>query len=147
MTEMAVNLKHLVLYSLIGLFSVVMTGQTMAQTIGYADAIKILSSSCGKDINKYCPKANLGNNEIRNCLIAHEAEVSPTCKADYVKVYASITARFAAQESAQKICARDIERFCTGMKRAKGYTLQCLLNKPRLGKKCKQVLIDAGWAN
>ena len=32
-----------------------------AQTIGFADAIKILNSSCGEDIEKYCKSANIGN--------------------------------------------------------------------------------------
>lgn len=124
-----------------------MAGGSLAQTIGYADAIKILANSCGNDIQKFCSKANLANNEIQSCLKANESQVSPQCKADYARVFMLISARYAAQQSATKICARDVERFCTGMKRAKGYTLQCLLKKPRLSKKCRQVLVDAGWAS
>ncbi len=121
-------------------------GSAAARTIGYADAIKSLSASCGADIQKYCPKANLGNNGIQSCLRQHQAEVSQQCKADYARAFQMISARFAAQSSAPKICSHDAEMLCGDVRRSSGYTLQCLLTKRNLGQKCAQVLVDAGWA-
>jgi len=139
--------KYLRLSFLAGMSVGLTLGPSIAGTIGYADAVKILSSSCGGDIQKYCPKANLGDDGIRNCLQEHQTKVSQQCKADYARVFDLISARFAAQESAPRICSNEIENLCRGVRRSSGYTLQCLLTKRDLGKKCAAVLVDAGWAN
>ena len=124
----------------------VLAGQiAAAQTIGYADAIRVLSNSCGKDIDKHCAKVRLGNNRIADCLAANESKISDGCKRDYRNVYLSLEKRYAAQQSAADICSADINRLCQGIRRAKGYVLRCLLTKRRLSKKCDQVITDAGW--
>ena len=135
------------LFACVAMLAAVLTaGSAAARTIGYADAIKILSASCGADIQKYSPKANLGNNGIQSCLRQHQAEVSQQCKADYARVFQMISARYAAQASAPKICSHDAQMLCRGVRQSSGYTLQCLLTKRNLGQKCAQVLVDAGWA-
>jgi hypothetical protein len=37
-----------------------------AQTIGYAEVLGELAVSCGKDIAKFCGRANLGGGQLRN---------------------------------------------------------------------------------
>lgn len=122
-----------------------LAGTASAQTIGYADAMKILVKSCGPDIEKHCKKVNLGNGRIESCLAEHASSVSAQCKADYAQVYVMLEARFAAQEAVPKLCAGDVNRLCPDITRGKGYTLQCLLNKRRLSNKCSQAITDAGF--
>ncbi len=116
-----------------------------AKTIGYADAMRILVTSCGEDIQKYCKDVRLGDGRIRNCLAANADKVSAMCKRDYAQAYIHLQERFAAQESAGKICAADAKRLCPGTVRGKGYVLQCLLNKRNLSRACSQIITDAGY--
>lgn len=116
-----------------------------SKTIGYADAMGILVKSCGKDIEQHCKDVRLGDNRIQNCLATNADKVSATCKADYARAYVLLQERFAAQESAGKICAGDAKRLCPGVTRGKGYVLQCLLNKRNLSRACSQIITDAGY--
>lgn len=117
-----------------------------AQTVGFGDAIKILGASCGKDIETYCKKANLGNNEIGKCLEKNQSRVSAQCNADRVKVAALLQARFAAQAAAPKICARDAAQKCKGVKAGSGFILRCLLKAERtVSKKCNEAIDLAGY--
>ena len=117
-----------------------------AQTIGFADAIKVLHSSCGADIEKYCKNVNLGNNRIQQCLQKNEANVSDQCKADYAGVYIMLQKRFAAQEAVTKVCDRDIQQLCKLVKKGKGHVLNCLLKaEPSVSDKCNQAITDAGY--
>jgi hypothetical protein len=43
-------------------------GTVPAQTIGYADALGQLGTSCGADIAKYCKNEPLGGGRVRQCL-------------------------------------------------------------------------------
>ena len=52
-----------------------------AATIGYAEALGDLAANCGRDINHYCSKANLGGGEVAQCLERHSSRVSSACKA------------------------------------------------------------------
>ncbi len=131
--------------ALIALVVLVAGGPAAAQTIGYADAMGILVKSCGPDIEKYCKKVNLGNGRIEGCLADNAANVSAACKADYAQVYVMLQARFAAQEAVPKLCGADVKNLCPDITRGKGYTLQCLLNKRRLSRRCSQAITDAGY--
>ena len=117
-----------------------------AQTIGFADAIKILNSSCGEDIEKYCKSANIGNGRIQKCLAENEARISPRCKADYAGVYFSLQTRLAAQSVVSRICDRDARRLCSGTEPGKGHVLRCLLKaQPSVSADCNQAIDDAGY--
>lgn len=117
-----------------------------AQTVGFADAIKILSQSCGKDIDKYCKKANLGNNEIGQCLAQNSSKVSAQCNTDRVRVTALLEARFAAQAAVPKICERASQQYCQGMEPGSGHILKCLLKAERVvGDKCNEAINLAGY--
>lgn len=131
--------------ALVALVVLLAGGPAAAQTIGYADAMGILVKSCGPDIEKYCKKVNLGGGRIESCLADNAANVSDACKADYAAAYVALQARFAAQEAVSQICAGDVARLCPDITRGKGHTLQCLLNKARLGNRCSQAITDAGY--
>ena len=118
----------------------------MAQTVGFADAIKILGNSCGKDINTYCKTANLGNNQIGQCLEQNKSKISAQCQADWVKVTALLEARFAAQAAVPKLCDRDIQQRCNLVKPGNGNVLRCLLKAQKsVGTKCNQAIDAAGY--
>ncbi|WP_150526331.1 hypothetical protein [Roseibium sediminis] len=117
-----------------------------AQTVGFAEAIKILSSSCGKDIETYCKSANLGNNEIGSCLENNKSKVSDQCNVDRARVSALLEARFAAQAAVPKVCERDSRQYCKGMKPGSGHILKCLLKAEKVvGKDCNQAIDWAGY--
>ncbi|WP_075221934.1 hypothetical protein [Acuticoccus yangtzensis] len=123
-----------------------LAGPASADTIGYADAITLLANSCGSDIGKYCPKANLGNWEIGRCLMQNRANLSGQCAADLVRVGQSIEARKAAQASAEQICATDIRRRCPMTEAGRGRVLQCLLKAERtVSAACNAAITNAGW--
>ncbi|MDQ0315673.1 hypothetical protein [Amorphus orientalis] len=123
-----------------------------AQTVGYADAIKILAQSCGQDINTYCKTANIGNFGIQKCLESNASKISATCKADYVRVYELLQKRHAAQEAVPQLCARDAQQLCglntpgsVGFQK-KGSLFKCLLKaEPSVGNRCNQAITDAGY--
>ncbi len=118
----------------------------VAQTVGFADAIKILAASCGKDIDKYCKTATLANNGIGKCLIKNRANVSAKCNADFAVVTSLIKERLAAQAAVSKICDRDAAQFCKGVKPGAGHILRCLLKaQPSVGKKCNTAIDMAGY--
>ncbi|WP_208984037.1 hypothetical protein [Roseibium aggregatum] len=119
---------------------------TFAQTVGYADAIKILAASCGKDIESYCKSATLANNGITQCLEKNQSKLSAKCNADRLVVISLIQARLAAQAEAPKLCQRDAAQYCKGVKAGAGHVLRCLLKaQPSVSEKCNTAIDLAGY--
>lgn len=117
-----------------------------AQTVGFADAIKILAASCGKDINAHCKSADLANNGIMQCLDQNQAKVSQKCNVDRAVVVGLIQARLAAQAEAPKLCERDAAQYCQGVKPGAGHVLRCLLKAEHsVSKKCNTAIDLAGY--
>lgn len=117
-----------------------------AQTVGYAEAIDILSESCGADINRYCKNATLANWGIGDCLNRNRANISQQCAANLVAVQQSLDAREAAQQNAMKACNRDVQRLCKLVKPGRGHILNCLLTAERsVSDRCNQAITNAGW--
>jgi len=117
-----------------------------AQTVGFADAIKILADSCGGDIEKYCKTATLANNGIGLCLDQNQSKVSQKCNADRAVVTSLIAERLAAQAAAPEICARDATQLCKGVKPGAGHILRCLLKaEPSVSKNCNTAIDLAGY--
>ena len=117
-----------------------------AQTVGYAEAIKILAASCGKDIESYCKTATLANNGITQCLEQNQSKVSEKCNADRLVVTSLIQARLAAQAEAPKLCQRDAAQYCKGVKAGAGHLLRCLLKaQPSVSEKCNTAIDLAGY--
>ncbi|MEO9527352.1 hypothetical protein [Roseibium sp.] len=119
---------------------------SQAQTVGFADAIKILAGSCGSDIAKYCASATLANNGITSCLEKNQAKVSQKCNADRTVVISLIQARLAAQAAAPDLCQRDAAQYCKGVKAGGGHILRCLLKaQPSVSQKCNTAIDLAGY--
>lgn len=117
-----------------------------AQTMSYAQAGALLAQSCGKDIVKYCSKANLGGGQIKDCLEQYQAKVNPQCVTDYQTVVASLAKRNAAQLAAPKACRNAAANFCQGTEPGQAHYLDCLLAASKVvGAACNQALTDAGW--
>ncbi len=117
-----------------------------SQTVGFADAIKILAASCGKDIQAHCQSASLADNGITNCLEKNQSKVSQKCNADRLVVIGLIQARLAAQAEVAKICNRDMAQYCKGVKPGAGHMLRCLLKaQPSVSSKCNEAIDLAGY--
>jgi hypothetical protein len=116
-----------------------------AQTMSFEQAAKLLLSSCGKDISKYCSKVNIGDGRMRNCLL-NTAAVSAGCKAQYAHVVAGIQKRAEARIAVRKICERDALQLCGSVKIGDGQLLDCLLASKRgISARCSQAITDAGY--
>ncbi|BCP53621.1 hypothetical protein K32_22380 [Kaistia sp. 32K] len=121
-------------------------GQAYAQTISYSEAGALLAKSCGKDIEKYCPKVNLGGGALKDCLTAQAAKINPQCIADYKTVVASLDARLAAQAAVTKACRGDATQFCQGTAPGNAHYLNCLnAAKKVVSKRCTTAITNAGW--
>lgn len=117
-----------------------------AQTMSYAQAGGLLAKSCGPDINRLCPNANLGGGELKACMDGKISQVSAQCKADYALAVAGIAARDAAQDSIAKICNADARQYCSGMVPQDGNLLSCLLEATKVvSRACNQAITDAGY--
>jgi hypothetical protein len=121
-------------------------GHAGAQTIGYAEAIDLLSANCGKDIATFCGKENLGGGRVQRCLAQSQAKISAKCKAASVEVAALIRKREAARQAVLKVCERDIGRLCSGVVAGDGNLLGCFLKaEARASAPCRQAVTDAGY--
>jgi len=117
-----------------------------AQTMSYAEAGAALAQSCGKDIEKLCPKANLGGGQLLGCLQEQKAKVNPQCVAEFQSIMLSLDKRAAAQAAVPKLCRNDVTRHCQGMVPGDAHFLDCLLVAKRVvTAACNQAIDDAGW--
>lgn len=121
-------------------------GAASAQTMSYAQAGALLAQSCGKDIEKFCPKANLGGGGVKDCMEQYTQKINPQCISDYKVVVASIAKREAAQAAAPKACRNAAANYCQGTAPGDAHYLDCLLGASKVvGAACNQALTDAGW--
>jgi hypothetical protein len=134
------------LTSLAAVLLVSLGGQATAQTISYSEAGALLAKSCGKDIEKYCPKVNLGGGALKDCLAAKASSINPQCIADYKAIVASLDARVAAQAAVPKACQGDATEFCQGTAPGNAHFLNCLnAAKKVVSKRCTTAITNAGW--
>ena len=126
--------------------SLIASSAASAQTMSFEDAIAILSSSCGKDINAYCRNVNLGGGRMKACLAQNSAKVSGQCKADFARVEAMVQKRADARVAVLKICDADARRFCGMVQKGDGQILDCMLTAQKgVSAKCNQAITDAGY--
>lgn len=116
-----------------------------AQTMSFEQAAKLLLSSCGNDISKYCSKVNIGDGRMRDCLL-NSGKVSAGCKARYASVIAGVRKRAEARVAVRRICDADARRLCGLVKIGDGQLLDCLLASRRgISARCSQAITDAGY--
>ena len=117
-----------------------------AQTIGYAGALGDLAAKCGRDINRYCSRANLGGGQVAECLERHRGRVSIACKAASAEVGALLRERAAARVSVRKVCELDRLKFCGGIQPGDAQILGCMYaSRNALSPPCRQALADSGY--
>jgi hypothetical protein len=117
-----------------------------AQTVGYADAVRILTRSCGADIDRFCREATLADWGITDCLRRNAGRISGQCAGDLESVARSLRQRAEAQRAVFTVCERDAQRLCPMTQRRRGHTLNCLLRAERsVSNRCNQAITNAGW--
>jgi OOP family OmpA-OmpF porin len=117
-----------------------------AQTIGYGEALGQLAASCGKDIEKFCRRVNLGGGQIADCLEQHYDRVSARCKTTSLEMAALLKKRAAARRSVPRICELDRLRFCGGIQPGDGNLMACFEKaKYNVSAACQQAIVDAGY--
>jgi OOP family OmpA-OmpF porin len=138
------NVKFLVLAITASLIAG--SSHSMAQTVGYADAIGGLAVNCGNDIQKYCKKTNLGGGQVQQCLEQNKAGVSARCKSSISGLSIQLRERAAARAAVMKVCDGDIRRFCTGIQAGDGNLMECFNSSGRnMSSQCQRAVVDAGY--
>jgi outer membrane protein OmpA-like peptidoglycan-associated protein len=116
------------------------------QTIGYADALDQLATTCGSDIAKYCKNENLGGGRVRDCLLRSQSKVSARCIGSVNALGALLQKRAAARASVSRICELDIKRRCSGVEAGDGNLMECFYKtKQNVSPACQQAVADAGY--
>ena len=132
-----------------GLTALILIGGSapaVAQTIGYAEAIGRLSISCGKDIQQFCKKANLGGGRVQQCLDQNQAKVSAACRAASAEVKVLLQKRADARRQVLKVCEIDMRRRCPDVQPGDGNILECILKAERsVSSQCNQAVTNAGY--
>ncbi|MCB1487452.1 MAG: hypothetical protein KDJ88_08345 [Bauldia sp.] len=134
--------------AIFALFGVLGATSLQAETIGYGEAIRTLTSACGADLQRNCSGVKPGGGAIQACMAKHKANVSENCIATVQIVFQLIDQRAKAQEAAPSLCANDARRMCSDFREGNARILSCLIRPDinrGVSKKCKQALIDAGW--
>ena len=117
-----------------------------AQTVSYAEAAGLLAKHCGEDIMRHCRGLNLGNGAIYQCLVTHQANLSPACAANHESIRQMTEARAEAQKAVYKACDRDRAEFCSGVVPGDGNLVSCLLEASKVvSQTCTTALTNAGY--
>ena len=133
-------------FALAALLLLMGTEPSSAATIGYAEALGKLAVTCGKDINRFCKKDNLGGGQVAECLERHRSSVSIACKATSDEVGALLRKRAAARASIRQVCELDRLKFCGGIQPGDARILGCMYQSRNvLNPACRQALADSGY--
>jgi outer membrane protein OmpA-like peptidoglycan-associated protein len=117
-----------------------------AETVGYAEALGHLASSCTSDFAKYCKTAPLGGGKIAECLDKNWSNVSPACKAANGVVRDLLITRAKARAAVPHICELDRLKFCGGLQEGDANLLKCFeIAKRNVSAPCRQAIEDAGY--
>jgi OmpA-OmpF porin, OOP family len=130
----------------ISAFMFAATGATIAQTIGYADAIGSFAVNCSNDIDKFCKKADLGGGRVQQCLDKNQASVSATCRTTIGDLRVNLQKRAAARAAVLRACDVDIRRLCPGIQQGDGNLMECFYKARRnMSAQCQRTVVDAGY--
>jgi outer membrane protein OmpA-like peptidoglycan-associated protein len=120
--------------------------QASAQTVGYAEAIDQLGTSCRADIAKFCKNESLGGGRVRQCLLRNQGSVSAPCVGSINALTSLLQKRAAARASVARVCDVDIKRRCSGVEVGDGNLLECFYKtKENVSAPCRQAVADAGY--
>ena len=114
------------LFIIVSLFCVVLYSNARA----YAEE----SLLCADDIEKYCKEIKPGGGRIMNCLKAHEAELSASCRGKIRELQGII-------KDCEQACAGDIAQFCKDVQPGGGRIMKCLRERDKeLSPSCSAIL-------
>jgi Golgi apparatus protein 1 len=89
---------------------------------------------CAADARNFCHNVHPGESRIYQCLVSHEARLSPACR-DRMQVIREKFDRLA------RVCGADAEKYCKGVPPGDGRILACLKShEPELEKACGRTL-------
>jgi Cysteine rich repeat len=89
---------------------------------------------CADDIEKYCKGVKPGGGRILNCLKAHEAELTVSCRGKMSELQGII-------KDCEQACAGDIAQFCKEVQPGGGRIVKCLKEHDKeLSSSCKAKL-------
>ena len=74
---------------------------------------------CADDIEKYCKEIRPGGGRLLNCLKAHEAELSVSCRGKIGELQGII-------RDCEQACSGDIAQFCKEVQPGGGRIIKCL---------------------
>lgn len=118
----------------------------LAETIRFEELAGLLGASCAPDIVANCRGVNLDPARMKDCLYRNQDSLSAQCKTDYVQAFDAIQRRVAARSAVNKLCERDIAKFCPGTQKGTGPALACLLGGPRgVSINCNKAITEAGY--
>ena len=128
------------------MFATQVSQHAFAQTVGYAEAIDQLGTSCGLDIAKFCKNESLGGGRVRQCLLRNQGSVSARCIGSVNALTSLLQKRAAARASVMQVCDVDIKRRCSGVEVGDGNLLECFFKtKENVSAPCRQAVADAGF--
>jgi len=114
-----------------------------AQTVNYEQATTALAASCGTDIDNVCRGVNLDPTRLKECLRKNDDNLTPKCKADFLRIFAAIEQRVSARDNLAKLCNWELNRFCKDIRADPVKGLQCLLDSAKKGTPNCNKAIDA----
>jgi len=92
------------------------------------------SLTCADEIAKFCKDVKPGGGRILNCLKAHEAELTASCRGKIGELQGII-------KDCEQACAGDIAQFCKDIQPGGGRIIKCLRERDKeLSFSCKEKL-------
>ena len=116
-----------------------------AETMSFAEAAALLAQSCAADIDANCRGVNLDSNRLKECLSRNRDALSPSCVANYLKVFDAIQKRIAARVTVANACTREIVKLCGGSTKETSKSIACLTTADGVSPRCIQAMGEAGY--
>jgi hypothetical protein len=89
---------------------------------------------CADDIEKFCIEIKPGGGRVINCLKAHEAELTASCREKMCELQGFI-------QGCEQACAGDIAQFCKKVEPGGGRIVKCLReHEKELSSECSSKL-------
>jgi Golgi apparatus protein 1 len=92
----------------------------------FREEVHAALEACNADVEKFCGGMERGEGHVHACLMQHEAELSPGCKAAGEKLTRKREGAKATMQSVNEACKDDLGKFCKNVRPGGGRLAQCL---------------------
>jgi hypothetical protein len=117
-----------------------------AQGMNFEQASAMLAASCGGDIDSVCRGVNLDPARLKDCLRRNDDQLTPKCRADYLRAIGAIESRVTARANLVRLCNYELNRFCREIRADRIKGLACLLEaRPKATPNCQKAIDSAGY--